>query len=98
MSTHVYHGLEAPPQYGVLFPTILLLVLLLGFTLMLLVWNFRLYQGHAYFFILLYCLFLVWAFVWQCKSPSMFTSFVEIDNVDAPTTSPTATPCPSTAG
>jgi Ca2+/Na+ antiporter len=80
MSTHVYHGLEAPEHYGVLFPTLLLLVLLLGFTGLLLLNNFRLHKRHAYLFIALYCGFLVWAFGWQCTSPELFSRYVQVND------------------
>jgi Ca2+/Na+ antiporter len=78
-SSHVYHGLAAPAHHGVLFPTLLLLVLLLAFTAMLFATNFRLYKWHAYLFSGLYCCFLVWAFGWSCKSPDVFSSYVSVN-------------------
>ena len=81
-ASHVYHGLEAPEHHGVLFPTLLLLVLLLAFTAMLCANNFRLYKWHAYLFSALYACFLVWAFGWSCRSPDVFSSFVSVNGID----------------
>jgi hypothetical protein len=78
-ASHVYHGLEAPEHHGVLFPTLLLLVLLLAFTAMLCANNFRLYKWHAYLFSALDACFLVWAFGWSCKSPDVFSSYVSVN-------------------
>jgi len=67
--THTYHGLN---KEGVVFPTLVLLILLVLFVILLISTGMKLYKSHAYIFIMLYIAFLVWAIGWECASPSWF--------------------------
>lgn len=50
----------------------MLFILLVAFVVLCAFTHMRLYKHHAYFFIFLYLLFLVWAFGWECASPPGF--------------------------
>jgi Ca2+/Na+ antiporter len=47
---------------GVLFPVVILLVLMVGNLVLLLATGWKLYKSHAYVFIVIYLVFLVWVF------------------------------------
>lgn len=64
--SHTYHGLD---KDGVIFPTLVLLALLILFIILLWCTNMKLYTYHAYMFIALYIGFLVWAIGWECAAP-----------------------------
>mmetsp|Transcript_61336 Transcript_61336/g.168383 ORF Transcript_61336/g.168383 Transcript_61336/m.168383 type:complete len:750 (+) Transcript_61336:558-2807(+) len=64
--SHTYHGLD---KEGVVFPTLVLLVLLIMFIILLWCTNMKLYRYHAYIFIMMYIGFLAWAIGWECAAP-----------------------------
>ena len=52
-----------------MFPTLVLLVLLIMFIILLWCTNMKLYRYHAYIFIMMYIGFLAWAIGWECAAP-----------------------------